>query len=83
MFFNAESDELTEETYMKCGEFSTFKFFLRDVVFLNNIYFFLIQSSQENSMLRPTYLIAVGPSGFAIYKSGSVKKDTLPVNQCF
>lgn len=33
-------------------------------------------------MRRPTYLITVSPSGFAIYKSGSVKKDMLPVNQC-
>lgn len=33
-------------------------------------------------MLRPKYPITVSPSGFAIYKSDSVKKDTLPVNQC-
>lgn len=73
MFFNAESDELTRDRTRKHKEFFIFEMIFKRCCFAQKNSF-LIGVAGGNSMLSWKYPITVSPSGFAIYKSGSVKK---------
>lgn len=73
MFFNVESDELTQDRTRKHREFSIFEIIFKRCCFAQKN-FFLILVAGGNSILSWNYPITVSPSGFAIYKSGRVKE---------